>query len=198
MYRIHGGNTWLRPEINKAIQEDVWPTWDMYIQGMAEVWAKRKGLKLLELGGRMAAKLGYITVDLKDADVITDLNKPWPWEDSTVGVVRAYDVFEHLTDSLHTFKELYRVLSPGGMAFIQVPSTDGRGAWADPTHKTFYNVNSFYYFMDRNFAKYIDTPVRFYMPRLFTTTKDGSGTCWVRADAISLKNGFRPGGEITI
>jgi len=31
-------------------------------------------------------------------------------------------------------KEIYRVLCDGGWAMIEVPSTDGRGAWQDPTH----------------------------------------------------------------
>ena len=29
------------------------------------------------------------------------------------------------------------------------PSTDGRGAFQDPTHVSFYNENSFWYFTDR-------------------------------------------------
>ena len=38
---------------------------------------------------------GYLSVDrMEPADVVTDLNERWPWEDSTVDEVLAFDVFE--------------------------------------------------------------------------------------------------------
>jgi hypothetical protein len=43
-------------------------------------------------------------------------------------------------------EEAYRCLKPGGTFEIMVPSTDGRGAFQDPTHKTWWNMNSFSYY----------------------------------------------------
>ncbi len=58
--------------------------------------------------------------------------------------------------------EIHRVLAPGGWAFIQVPSTDGRGAFQDPTHVSYWNENSFLYYTDRYLANFIDNKtVRF-------------------------------------
>jgi glycosyltransferase involved in cell wall biosynthesis len=196
VYRVHGNNTWLQN--NTEIQNNVYNIYDKYIEELTETWAQSSGLAKLELGGRMAAKKGYITVDLKDADIISDLNQHWPFPDNSVGIIRAFDVFEHLNDSLHTMKELYRVLAPGGFAFIQVPSTDGRGAFQDPTHKTFWNINSFKYYTQANKAKYIDSPVRFQAIRLYDTNINDEGVIWTKAHLISLKNGYRPCGIIEI
>ena len=196
VYRVHGNNTWL--QFNEEIQNNVYRIYDQYIESLAETWCRKSGLRLLEVGGRMNAKTGYETVDLKDADVITDLNQPWPFADSSVGIIRSMDVFEHLTDSIHTMKEVSRVLAPGGFLFCQVPSTDGRGAFQDPTHKSFWNINSFKYYTDAAFAHYIDSPVRFQELRLYDTAKNQDGVIWTRAHLLNLKDGYSPCGMIKI
>lgn len=191
IYRVHGKNTWLR--YNAEIQQNVYRIHDQYVESLAAAWTEREGLRKLELGGRMAAAQGFETVDLKDCDIVSDLNQRWPFEDGSVGVIRSYDVFEHLKDPLHTMKELYRVLAPGGYAFIQVPSTDGRGAFQDPTHVSYWNENSFLYYTDRRFAKYIDNPVRFQAMRLYTTEKNEMQVCWTRAHLVKLTDQRMPG-----
>jgi len=196
IYREHGANTYLR--YNAEIQDNVYRIYDQYIESLMERFCDVNGLRKLELGGRMFAKVGYETVDLKDANIIADLNYTWPFADSSVGAIRAMDVFEHLNDSLHTFKELYRVLAPGGIAFISVPSTDGRGAFQDPTHKVFFNSNSFRYYTEAQYAQYIDTPVRFQATRLYDTDKNDVGVVWTRAHLLSLKGGYKPCGMVLI
>ncbi len=191
VYRVHGANTWLR--YNAEIQNNVYRIHDKYIEDLAEAWARREGLRVVEVGGRMNAKAGYETVDLRDADIIADLNEKWPFEDNSIGCLRSYDVFEHLRDTIHTMKELYRVLAPGGYAFIQVPSTDGRGAFQDPTHKSFFNENSFLYYTTRDKNKYIDCPVRFQAIRLYTGDKDAEGVCWTVCHLTKLSNDRVPG-----
>lgn len=47
---------------------------------------------------------------------------------------------------IHVMNEAWRVLVPGGKFDIEVPTTDGRGAWQDPTHRSYWNLNSFKYF----------------------------------------------------
>jgi glycosyltransferase involved in cell wall biosynthesis len=198
VYRVHGDNTFLDPDINPEIQNNVYRIHDMYFQQLVDSWADRKDLMKVELGGRMNARQGYTTVDLKDAHINRDLNKRWPFEDSSVGVIRAFDVLEHLKDPIHTMEELYRVLVPGGYAIIQVPSTDGRGAFQDPTHVSFWNENSFKYYTDRFFNQYIDCDVRFQAVRLYTTDKNQDQVCWVIAHLIKLDNNLRLPGLIHI
>jgi SAM-dependent methyltransferase len=65
--------------------------------------------------------------------------------------------------------EIHRVLAPGGWAFIEVPSTDGRGAWQDPTHVSFWNENSFWYYSKKSHAQFIrNTKIKFSSMRLET------------------------------
>jgi trans-aconitate methyltransferase len=103
----------------------------------------------VNLGANDRAFTGFISVDIvAPADVIADLTKRWPWADSTVGEVLAYDVFEHLPDKRHTMNELWRVLKPGGRATIQVPhATDGDGGHCDPTHVSYWTTSDFEYYV---------------------------------------------------
>jgi glycosyltransferase involved in cell wall biosynthesis len=77
---------------------------------------------------------------------VVDLRQPWPWGDGAVAHARAWDIVEHLPDKVHTMNELWRVLAPGGTAEVAVPTTDGPGAFQDPTHVSFWNRRSFLYY----------------------------------------------------
>jgi SAM-dependent methyltransferase len=103
----------------------------------------------LNLGCHRNAMSGWINVDIEPydgVDLCTDLNAPWPWPDNSIDYIRAYDIVEHLTAPIHTMNEAWRVLKPFGAMEILVPSTDGRGAFQDPTHVSFWNANTFAYF----------------------------------------------------
>lgn len=92
---------------------------------------------------------GFIGVDILSrphVDVVANLNSRFPFPDSSADVIRAHDVIEHLEDRIHTMNELWRVAKPNGLIDIRVPSTDGRGAFQDPTHISFWNINSFMYY----------------------------------------------------
>lgn len=102
----------------------------------------------LNLGCCDALLPGFVNVDVKSREgvEVADLRNPWPWPDGSAEFVRAYDIIEHLPDKIHTMNELWRVLKPGGTAEIAVPTTDGPGAWQDPTHVSFWNRRSFMYY----------------------------------------------------
>ncbi|OFX13201.1 MAG: hypothetical protein A2Z18_11070 [Armatimonadetes bacterium RBG_16_58_9] len=101
----------------------------------------------LNLGSSDAHIPGWVNVDrVPPADRIVDLSAAWPWGDSTVETIRAYDVIEHLPDKIHTMNEAWRVLVLGGILDIEVPTTDGPGAFQDPTHVSYWNRNSFLYY----------------------------------------------------
>jgi SAM-dependent methyltransferase len=75
--------------------------------------------------------------------------------DNSVGLIRAVDFCEHIVDKIRLWNELYRVLAHGGMVLSLTPSTDGRGAYQDPTHVAFYNENSFWYWTNENYRKFV-------------------------------------------
>lgn len=101
----------------------------------------------LNLGCSDAHMKGWTNVDVcPPADVIADLAGYWPWLHGTVDEIKAWDIFEHLPDKRLTMNESHRVLKPGGILEIFVPTTDGRGAFQDPTHRSFWTPNDLFYF----------------------------------------------------
>lgn len=122
---------------------------------------RRPAVKL-NLGCCDALLEGFINVDIAPAPGVemADLRERWPWADDSVDFVRAYDIIEHLPDKIFTMNELWRVLRAGGQAEIAVPTTDGTGAWQDPTHVSFWNRRSFLYYEAGN--PYRERFARFY------------------------------------
>lgn len=182
LYRITGENTWLKH--NAEIQNNVLRLYDKYILDLAIRWSKINGLKCLDFGGRFNGHESLECVDIADG---IDLNKKFPYEDNSVGIIRANDILEHLPDKLHVIKEIYRVLAPGGLLLSRTPNALNQGGFQDPTHCAYYVENSFRYYTQERFAKYIDTPARFQEMRLYTTGLNSDGVNWIVADLLALK-----------
>jgi glycosyltransferase involved in cell wall biosynthesis len=155
---IHSANT--SPKVCRDSYWSRWPEDPRLIMGDAvdlyrsESIARQEkvtgGKRMkLNLGCCDAAIAGFVNVDLVAGpvvDQVADLSTPWPWADNSVEYVRAWDIIEHLPNKIMTMNEIYRVLAPGGRAEIAVPTTDGSGAFQDPTHVSFWNRRSFLYY----------------------------------------------------
>lgn len=168
IYRVTGDNTWL--ERNQAIQKTTVELFNKYAWELACKDAKDKGLHIVELGGGINPKAGCnINIDMEDGNLKHDLNDGIPLPDNSVGVIYASHILEHLYDKHKIMCEIHRVLADGGWAFIQVPSTDGRGAFQDPTHVSYWNQNSFWYYTRADKAAFIrNNTIRFQPFRLET------------------------------
>ncbi len=154
IYRITGNNTWL--ERNAAIQTKTVELFNQYAQRLAEKDADVRGLMKVDIGGGLNPYPGYVTVDTREtANFVHDLNNGIPLPDNSVGVLNASHILEHLYDKTKIMGEIHRVLAHGGWAFIEIPSTDGRGAFQDPTHVSYWNENSFLYYTDKYLADFI-------------------------------------------
>lgn len=184
IYRITGDNTWL--ERNKAIQQKTVEIYNQNIFALADRFCQLNDLPKIDLCGGFNKPKGYIGIDLKNADVVADLNKGIPFSDNSVGVVRAYDALEHLTDKRKIMEEIHRVLVPGGLLLSQTPSTDGRGAWQDPTHVSFWNENSFWYWTRPEQMQYIRNDKKFFESKLTTYFPNE----WHRQNNISYAQAF--------
>jgi SAM-dependent methyltransferase len=91
---------------------------------------------------------GFINVDLiEPADTFADLNMWWPWPTDSVTEIVAHDILEHLDDKIHSMNEAWRVLKPGGLLSLRVPTTDGRGAFQDPTHRSYWTPHDLLYYV---------------------------------------------------
>jgi glycosyltransferase involved in cell wall biosynthesis len=157
IYRVTGVNTSMNSR-NADIQIKTVELFNQYARQLAEKDADNKGLLKVDIGGGLNPFPGYVTVDLRDtADYPNcDLNDGIPLPDNSVGVLNASHILEHLHDKTKIMSEIHRVLAHGGWAFIDVPSTDGRGAFQDPTHVSYWNENSFLYYTDAYLANFID------------------------------------------
>jgi SAM-dependent methyltransferase len=126
-----------------------------YAYALAERDAHLNNLLMVDIGGGLNPRNGYVTIDKEDANILCDLNDGIPLADNSVGVLNASHILEHLKDPYKSMSEIHRVLVDGGWAFIDVPSTDGRGAFQDPTHVSYWNQNSFLYYTHKEQAGYI-------------------------------------------
>lgn len=197
IYRITGDNSFL--ERNEAIQIKTKELHNQYAQRLAEKDADDKGLLKIDMGGGLFPKEGYTTIDQEDGDITCNLNDGIPLEDNSVGVLNASHVIEHLRDPIKTMREIHRVLAPGGWAFIEVPSTEGNGAWCDPTHISFWNEDSFPYYTNKNKAVFIrNTNIRFSSMRLETSWWEGTKIAVVNTHLVALKDGPRYPGPVEI
>ena len=186
IYRVTGNNTWLNR--NQAIQDKTKELFRIYARSLAERDADLKGLLKVDIGGGLNPYPGYFTIDLrKDANIVYDLNDGIPLPDNSVGVLHASHILEHLHDKTKIMSEIHRVLAHGGWAFIEVPSTDGRGAFQDPTHVSYWNENSFWYYTDKALADYIDnTSIKFMEFRKDTIYPNE----WMRNHNICVTNAW--------
>jgi O-antigen biosynthesis protein len=202
LQRAHGANTQANGETNAKIQLETVMLYDGYIEACALAWARREALLALDLGSYQNKRVGYLGVDKRrgdGVDVVTELPRPLPFGDGSIGVVRAMDFLEHVQDQVSLMNELYRVLAPNGLLLSMTPSTDGRGAFQDPTHVSFWNENSYWYFTDPNYQRYVpEITARFQSSRLVTTFPSewhqAHNVPYVTANLIALKGGPRQGG----
>ena len=117
----------------------------------------------VDLGCGIKKSSHFIGVDIcpgPGVDIVADLSKKFPFDDNSVDEIKAHDVIEHLPDRIHTMNEIWRVCKSGAKVDIFVPSTDGRGAFQDPTHVSFWNINSFFYYCSE-FPAYLELCKRY-------------------------------------
>lgn len=154
-----------RRDIAKQFEQDIRENctyqkiWEYIMSKLNDGQRETGGPVRLDVGCGPRKKEGYIGVDF-DAnwpgiDVAADLTKRFPYPDNSVDEIRAHDIIEHLPDRIHTMNEFWRICKHGAKLDIRVPSTDGRGAFQDPTHVSFWNVNSFKYYCN-DFPAYLE------------------------------------------
>lgn len=130
--------------------------WGRYVQSQLAMPVPENvqgsGELRLNLGCGMKKIDGYVNIDNREEcrpDLVLDVTKGLPYDDNSVSEVKAADFLEHITigKTVAVIEEIYRVLKPGGLFEHFTPSTDGRGAFQDPNHVSFWNENSWLYFM---------------------------------------------------
>jgi len=107
-------------------------------------------MKILDLGCGRRKTPGAIGIDkikLPEVDVVHDLNKfPYPFEDNYFHKIIAKNIIEHLWDTVKVMEELYRILKPNGILYIEVPIFPNPCCFRDPTHVRYFEKDSFDFF----------------------------------------------------
>jgi O-antigen biosynthesis protein len=135
LQRMDPLNTQRETRINAAIQEQTVVYYRQFIEDLAVAWSARQGLRCLRL--RSPIWIGDEPND-RFEDVVVDPEAPdIPADDSSVGVLKAYDVLQRMPERAVFFNECYRVLPHAGLLLTQTPSTDGRGAFQDASNTAF-------------------------------------------------------------
>ncbi len=226
-YRVHDKQTTNAKVGNARIRQVTEALYDKHIFDLAEKFSldnhqvlNNQPLQRIDLCGAIDTYKDYTPLD---KSLGHDLDEDWPITANTVGVIRAFDAIEHLKDPVRTMSEAHRVLAPGGFLLIQVPSTTGpmirtpamdggefhwvasagRGAHQDPTHVSFWNENSFWYYTKKSHARYIpSSTARFQVAKIRTFYPSDfhqqNAIPYVEAHLIALKDGYSPMGLVEI
>ena len=200
LQRMHSANTQSDQATNKKIQIETVNLYERHVQNNALAWSKRNNLLSLDFGAAHNKPESYLGVDQYEGegvDIVADITDGLiDLRDSSVGVIRAVDFLEHIPDKIAVFNEMYRLLTHGGMLLSLTPSTDGRGAFQDPTHVAYYNENSFWYFTDENYSKYVpEIKCKFQVSALKTFFPSewhrSNNISYVQANLVAIKDGPR-------
>jgi predicted SAM-dependent methyltransferase len=146
----------------------------------------------IDLGCGRRKPDGWFGIDsqaLPGVDLVCDCNERIPLPDCIADEIRAIDFLEHVRNDrrIHIMNEVWRILKPGGAFYSFTPSTDGRGAFQDPTHYAFWNQNSFWYYSDDTHRALYDIKCKFEIVSLNTTNLDHNNICHVIAILKAVK-----------
>jgi O-antigen biosynthesis protein len=200
LQRFHRRNTQTDPTTNAAIQEQTIALYLEHIESMALSWAARRGLASLSLSTRTS--VSQPELDERFTTVNVDPGRTrLSFDEGTVGVIKATDVLQRVPDRAEFLNECHRVLCHGGLLLTDTPSTDGRGAFQDPSHVAFYNENSFMYLTQAALRPTIPAlAARLQVSHLQTywpsEVHEQLDIPYVKANLIAIKDGPRQGGPL--
>lgn len=135
---------------------------------------------------------GYVNIDNRsevNPDLICDVIEGLPYPDNSVDSIRAHDFLEHIPigKTIGVMNEIWRVLKPGGIFDSLTPSTDGRGAFQDPTHVSFWNQNSWRYYSDEVHRNLYGITANFEIQKIEDITIDDPTIIYTHVVAITKK-----------
>jgi SAM-dependent methyltransferase len=197
---MHGRNTQSDPTTNAFIQEQTIALYQEHVENLALAWTTREGLGPVAL--RTHSTVGEMEVDERYRVLMFDPSNPkLPFADGELGVIKATDVLQRVPDRAAFLNECHRVLAHAGMLLTDTPSTDGRGAFQDPSHVAFYNENSFMYLTQAALRPTIPAlRARLQVSHLTTyypsAVHEELRIPYVKANLLAVKDGPRQGGPL--
>jgi glycosyltransferase involved in cell wall biosynthesis len=199
LQRMHERNTQIDPTTNAFIQNQTVAYYLQHVESLFTAWGARRGLATVTLVAG-ASHAGSIP-DGCDTVVLDPHAPSLPFADNSVALVRAVEVLQRVPDRAALLNECHRVLVHGGMVKTETPSTDGRGAFQDPSHVAFYNENSFWYLTQAELRPSLpELTARFQVSHLSTSFPSDwhskVNIPYVYANLLAVKDGPRQGGPL--
>jgi SAM-dependent methyltransferase len=150
----------------------------------------------VDLGCGTKKKAGYIGIDIvsnPEVDIVHDLNEGIPLKDNVAEVINASYFLEFIKDENKNFimNEIWRVLCPGGVFICESQSTDGRGAFSNPYHRSYWNENSFLFYVKDELRKEYEVEAKFSVVVLRTMPKDKNGNAIVGLRMKAVKENVK-------
>jgi SAM-dependent methyltransferase len=135
----------------------------------------------VEIGsGKKRREASVITVDkvdLENIDIVADIENGLAFlPDKCVKRLYCRSVLEHIQNFEILLREMLRVLKDNGKAYIFVPHFSNPYFYSDYTHKRFFGLYSFYYFVDP------DKQLKRKVPVFYTD---------IRLEIVSIKLSFK-------
>jgi len=107
---------------------------------------------IIELGcgpKKKEGRIGIDIIDLPNVDIVADIEEGLPFlPDDSVDEIHCRSVFEHIENFENLLREVVRVLKRGGTAHVFVPHFSNPYYYSDHTHRRFFGLYTFYYFVD--------------------------------------------------
>ena len=107
---------------------------------------------IVELGCGRKERPGRITIDRADmahVNIVADIEDGLGFlPDKSIDEIHCRSVLEHIENFQHLMSEIVRVLKDAGTAHIFVPHFSNPYYYSDFTHKRFFGLYTFYYFVE--------------------------------------------------
>ena len=98
---------------------------------------------------RDASVITIDRVDLESVDIVADLEQGLDFlPDGCIDRIYCRSVLEHIDNFEGLLREMLRVLKPDGRAYVFVPHFSNPYFYSDYTHKRFFGLYSFFYFVE--------------------------------------------------
>ncbi len=134
---------------------------------------KNKEIIVLELGAGEHKTENRINIDilnLSTVDIVADLENGLPFlPDNSVDEIYSNSFLEHINDLDKLMMEIWRVLKHDGFIKIFVPHFSNPYYYSDYTHKSFFGLYTFEYFMPENNKTFKRDVPRFYENKKLNT-----------------------------
>ncbi len=118
---------------------------------------------IVELGcgpKKKPGRIGIDYLDLPNVDIVADMEHGLGFlPDQSVNEIHCKSVLEHIHHFELLLGEIVRVLKPDGKAYVFVPHFSNPYYYSDHTHKRFFGLYSFYYFVEPEFQLKRKVPV---------------------------------------